>query len=69
VAAPGASPKSLDERYEALAGDEDERVTRYLFRRHLGVGATEYDAMPWWERRLYIEGLVREFPSEEEVDD
>lgn len=60
-----ARPKSL-ERYEALAGDRDERRTRYLLRRHLGVEPEDVPRLPWWKRRLYVEGLVWEFTEQEE---
>jgi hypothetical protein len=28
------------------------------------VGAAEYDAMPWWERMLYLDGLNEELAPE-----
>jgi hypothetical protein len=40
----------------------------YVFRRHLGYDADEVIAMSWWKRRLYMEGLIREFEDEEETD-
>lgn len=40
-----------------LAGDEDERLTLYAFRKHLGYDADEVIAMPWWKRRMYVEGM------------
>ncbi len=58
-------PKRLSERYEGLAGDLDERRTRYLLRRHLGIDPEDVPALPWWKRRLYVEGLVWEFSNEE----
>lgn len=59
-------PKRLGERYESLAGDLDERRTRYLFKRHLGVEPEDAPLLPWWKRRLYIEGLLWEFTEQEE---
>lgn len=32
----------------------------YLARRYLGLSPAEYDALPWWERRLYLEGFREE---------
>jgi hypothetical protein len=61
-------PKSLDERYEALAGEEDERMTYYMARRHLGFDRESFDALPWHERRSYIEGLELEFGGDDDGD-
>lgn len=61
-------PKRLGERYESLAGDLEERRTRYLFKRHLGVEPEDVPTLPWWKKRLYIEGLRWEFTDEEDVE-
>ncbi len=59
-------PKRLTERYEALTGDLNERRTRYLLRRHLGVEPEDVPQLPWWKRKLYVEGLLWEFANQEE---
>lgn len=59
-------PKRLSERYELLAGELDERRTRYLLRRHLGIEPEDVPALPWWKRRFYVEGLLWEFANEQE---
>lgn len=35
-------------------------------RRHLGLGVAEQAALPWWEHRLYVEGLVDELTDPDE---
>lgn len=40
-------------------------------RRHLGFTVAEVDAMPWWQHRMYMDGITEEFSDEEsggEVD-
>lgn len=61
----GARPKRLEERYEDVAGPFPARQTHYLARRHLGFLPAEFDALPWHERRMFIEGLIFEFTDEE----
>lgn len=61
-------PKRLEGRYEALAGDYNERRFRYLLRRHLGVEPEDVPALPWWKRRLYVEGLTWEFGDGEQTE-
>jgi hypothetical protein len=55
-------PKSLEDRYEEVAGDADERRTLYAVRKFLGFSIREWREMTWWERRLYIEELNRDQP-------
>ncbi len=59
-------PKRLNERYESLTGDIEERRTRYLLRRHLGVEPEDASGMPWWKRKLYVEGLLWEFANKDD---
>ncbi len=63
-------PKRLEDRYEALAGDADERNVLYIFRRRLGMGVDDVRALPWYEKRLLLEGLYQEFrdPDAEDVE-
>lgn len=61
-------PKRLGERYESLAGDLEERRTRYLFRRHLGVEPETVPSLPWWKRKLYVEGILWEFANDGEEE-
>jgi hypothetical protein len=32
----------------------------YLARRHLSMGPPEWDALPWWQQKVYLEGFVDE---------
>jgi hypothetical protein len=41
------------------------RNTHYLARRYLGYSPREFDALPWHERRMFIEGLRFEFEGED----
>lgn len=50
-------PGRLKARYEDLAGDLAHRQELYIVRYHLGFGADEWHALPWWQRRVYLEGL------------
>lgn len=56
-------PGSLKRRYSEL--EDSDKYTYYAFRRHLGYSPAEVDAMPWWERRMFIEVLNEEFTEEE----
>jgi hypothetical protein len=62
-------PKRLEERYEALAGSEEERLTLYVFRRRFQMGVNEVRSLPWWEKRLLLEGLNIEFPDPDAPDE
>ncbi len=59
-------PKRIGERYEALAGDLAQRRTWYLFKRRLGMSIAEARALPWWEFKVYLDGLLWEFSPESE---
>lgn len=56
-----AGPFDSDRRYEALSGGREQRSVYYLARRRLGLSVREWDALPWWQSRLYLEGLSEEF--------
>lgn len=43
-----------------MAGGE-RGVALYLAKRHLGLGPEQWDALPWWTRELYWQGLQAEF--------
>jgi hypothetical protein len=62
VAAGGTGkPQRWDQhRYEALAGSREERLTYYLVRRYLHFSIDEWDRLPWWQTKLYIERLSEE---------
>lgn len=32
----------------------------YVFRRRLQMGVDEVRALPWWQKRMYLEGLFAE---------
>lgn len=61
-------PKRLTERYDSLAGDLNERRTLYLFRRRLGITPEEARRLPWWEWKMYVDGLLWEFADTEETE-
>lgn len=51
-----ARPKSLDERYEALA-PESEWLCQFLAWRDLGIQPEDWlNATPWWKKRLALDG-------------
>lgn len=54
------APGILEARYERLAGGPDQRATLYVVRRQLKIGIDEWKALPWWQKRVYIEGLQNE---------
>lgn len=56
----GGKPYVASERYEALAGDAEDRRLYYLFRRRLNMGVAQVDGLVWWEWRLLVEGLIDE---------
>ena len=53
-----AAPGSLAARYERLAGHREDEL--YVARSRLGFSIDEWLALPWWQRRVYINGLRRE---------
>lgn len=54
------APGSLEARYGRLAGPLNKRQELYLARRRLLFTIDEWQALPWWQRRVYIEGLGAE---------
>jgi hypothetical protein len=54
------APGSLDARYERLAGDDNRRKELYYVRVRLGYSIPEWLALPWWQRRLYLEQMAEE---------
>lgn len=55
-----APPGILEARYRRLAGDEDRRRELYFARVHLNFTIDEWLALPWWQRRVYLEGANEE---------
>ncbi len=55
-----AAPGSLAARYDQLAGPHNRRIELYWARKHLGFSIDEWLALPWWQRRVYIEGMEDE---------
>lgn len=37
-----------------------------MVRRHLGFTIDEWEQLPWWQQRVYMESLAEEFGSEEQ---
>lgn len=62
-----ASPGILEDRYRRLAGDEDRRRELYFARRHLGFTIDEWLALPWWQRRVYLEQANEEAQALEQA--
>lgn len=50
----------MEARYEGLAGNAGHRTELYVVRRRLRIGIDEWERLPWWQRRVYIEGLQDE---------
>ena len=68
------APGSADARYEELSSGHSNRVELYLARRHLGFLPEEWEALPWWQRQMYMDGLEEEklistVPQEESWED
>lgn len=54
------APGSLDARYEELSGGREHALEIYLAARYFQLSPKEWDDLPWWVRRTYIEGLEEE---------
>ena len=37
-------------------------------RRHLGVEPEDAPKLPWWKRKMYVEGLLWEFADQDETE-
>lgn len=55
-------------RYDHLTGGVAERQTHYLVRRYLKFGWSEWDELPWWQQRAYLDGLRRELAPDDDED-
>lgn len=62
-----APPGSLEARYERLAGPEERRLELYVARTKLGYTIDEWRALPWWQRRVYLEGMEAEYERIEQA--
>ena len=62
------APGILEARYRRLAGDEDRRRELYYARRHLRFSIDEWLALPWWQRRLYLEQMQEEAEANKPPD-
>lgn len=43
-----------------------------MARRHLGTNIDQWEALPWWQRQVYMEGLEEEFGERDDesyIDD
>lgn len=40
---------------------------RYLARRWLGYGRAEWDALPWFDQQMYMEGMAAEIEADREA--
>lgn len=54
------TPFYADARYEQLTGGSGKRALYYLAKRRLGMSRPEWDALPWYDQRMYVEGFVEE---------
>ena len=61
-------PKRQERRYGSL--ETERRRFYYAFRRHLHYTPEQVDALPWWQVRMFLEGLNEEFrdPDEPETE-
>lgn len=59
-------PKSVEERFQALAGDGDSQSLLYLAKAKLGYEPHEWEALPWWQQAVYEAGLRAEFMKDDE---
>lgn len=50
-------PGISDARYELLTGGPSGRTELYLARRELNYSVSEWRQLPWWQRKMYIEGF------------
>ena len=57
-----AAPGSLEARYQGVAGRRHEW---YAVRRHLGIGIDEWEGMPWWQKKVYRDGMREEAEAAE----
>ena len=53
-------PGSLNARYDDVSGGEGQRRAYYMARRHLGMSPAEWDALAWWEQKMYLDGYTWE---------
>lgn len=53
-------PFYADARYEQLTGGPGNRALHYLAKRRLNMSVAEWDALPWYDQRMYMEGFVEE---------
>lgn len=53
-------PGSLDSRYEQLTGNEDKRMEWFIVRKELNYSIDDWEALPWWHQRVYIDGLIKQ---------
>lgn len=55
-----AAPGSLEARYQRLAGPVSRRHELYVARTKLHYSIDDWLALPWWQRRVYLEGMSDE---------
>lgn len=59
--APGAVPPgSLNLRYDEVSGGPEQRTLYYLAKRYLGLDEDEWEDLPWYKQRYYIDGFQQE---------
>lgn len=54
------APGILGARYERLAGAPAKRRELYYARKILRFSIDEWLALPWWQRRVYVEQMQEE---------
>lgn len=59
------APGSREARYQRLAGQREDEL--YVARTKFGFTIDEWLALPWWQRRVYLNGLAREIEQQEEA--
>lgn len=69
MATGAVQPGSLDLRYEEVSGGWENRRTYYYVRKILHFSADEWDALTWWQRRMYIEQMTSDPEFNEDAED
>lgn len=59
-------PGIAGDRYELLTGGRGGRLTYWAIIKRLRITAPEWDKLPWYVQRMYLEMLREEIESENE---
>ena len=62
------APGTLDRRYELITQSRTRRLVWYIVRRHLQFSIEEWEALPWYQQLVYLEGIQEEFYQEDDSE-